>query len=46
MCEAGKEATVAEGELAERRMSMDVGGEVIGAWSELMWTRIKSVDLI
>ena len=46
MCEAGKEATVAEGELAERRMSMDGVKEVIGAWSEVMWTRVKSVDLI
>lgn len=44
--EAEKEAPVAGGELAERRMAMDGVGEVTAAWSEAMWTRVRSVDFI
>ena len=45
-CEAGKETTVTERELAEGKMAMDGVGEVIGAWPEVLWTKIKSVDFI
>ena len=45
-CEAGKEIIVAEGELAEGRMAMNGVGEVIGAWAEALWTKVKSVDFI
>jgi len=39
-CEAGKETTVTERELAEGRMATDGVGEVIGAWPEVLWTRV------
>lgn len=42
--EAKKGVSMAKGELAEGRVAMDGVGGVVEAWSEALWTQVRSVD--